>query len=150
MIATKERFERLKIFGNDKKRLALLMFFDKNDGASKVSVSQLDNSELGHRKVNIELEGEDEIVLDNLFDELQRIKKSYDFSNLDNYLKSSIKNMNSMDKLENMDVAKIKIALDLYCLSNFFKQTPHIANINFLNYKDDVFVRRFDEIIEVF
>jgi len=100
-------------------------------------------------KINVEITDEEEDQLDKLYNDIQTIKYSFDFVNLDNYLKSTSKNFQVLQKgndKEQKSIEEIKKFLDLYCLSNFFKQTQSVANVNFLNHKDDMFVHKLEMI----
>lgn len=100
-------------------------------------------------RFSLELSDEEETHLEFVYAQLQTIKKRYDLSNLENYIAAVVKNYSAVEKPETMSVERLRAFLDTFCLSNFFKQTPHIANMNFLNHKDDQFVRRLELILMV-
>lgn len=103
-------------------------------------------------KINLELTEDEDEELDRLYNDIQTVKYSFDFVNLDNYLKSTLKNFQVLQKgaeKEPKTVEGIKKFLDLYCLSNFFKQTQNVANVNFLNHKDEMFVHKLEMIMIV-
>ena len=134
----------MRTFGDHKNKLALLMFGGKVQGGPPAA-----GWEGEHLKFSLELSEEEEARLELVFAQLQAIKKRFDFSNLENYIAAVVKNFSALEKPEAMSVERLKGFLDSFCLSNFFKQTPHIANMNFLNHRDDQFVRRLDLILMV-
>lgn len=148
VIYNEEHFTRIKIFGDNKSKLAMLLFGHKLQN-SNISMSNEMLEDKSQKKFSLELSEEDEARLEAVYSEIQNIKSRYDFCNLDNYISSVMKNYTSIDRSEKLDVEKIRAFLDKFCLSNFFKHTSHITNINYLNFKDDKFVRRFEFILLV-
>lgn len=135
-------------FGEDKAKLAVLLYNKKAE--ESLNQSRLNQTtESKQTVINIELNDDEEEALDRLHDTLSNIKDEFDFINLNNYLKSTSKNLQVLKKNEDddiMNIDKLKKFLDLYCLSNFFKQTQNVSNVNFLNHKDAIFIHKFDYI----
>lgn len=148
IIYNNDRFLRIRSFGDNKSKLALVIFGQKFQN-SMLNISKDATIDLGQKKISLELTEEEEARLENVFNELQQIKKRYDFSNIENYVTSVMKNFSAIDRSEVITIEKIRGFLDNFCLSNFFKQTPNITNINFLNFKDGQFIRRLDFIFIV-
>jgi len=114
-----------------------------------INLSKDETQEINQKRLSLELTEEEEKTLETVYNEIQAIKKRYDFSNIENYVSSVLKNFSAIDKSDVLNLERLKGFLDNFCLSNFFKQTPQITNINFLNYKDELFVRRSDFIMTV-
>ena len=149
---TKESiYKRLRLFGEDKSKLAIFLFEQKiDDSMVQSELNQTGGSK--RTKINLELTDSEEEHLDKVYNDIQSIKHGFDFVNLDNYLKSTSKNYQVLQKgseKEQQTIEEIKKFLDLYCLSNFFKQTQNVANVNFLNHKDEVFVHKLEMIMIV-
>lgn len=144
-------YRRLRQFGEDRARLSVFLFQHKiNESMVQSELNQTDGSK--RTKINVELTDEEEEQLDKLYNDIQAVKHGFDFVNLDNYLKSTSKNFQVLQKgteKEHKTVEEIKKFLDLYCLSNFFKQTHNVANVNFLNHKDEMFVHKLEMIMIV-
>jgi len=147
-VINSDRFTRIKMFGENKNKLAMLLFNQKVQD-SMINLSKDETQEINHKRLSLELTEEEEKALDAVYNEIQSIKKRYDFANLENYVSSVLKNFSAIDKAEVIDLERLRGFLENFCLSNFFKQTPQITNINFLNFKDELFVRRSDFIITV-
>lgn len=139
-ILNQNKFQRLKKFGLNKNNLSILLFKKAEKKISKFGKLTKKT------KIKIGLSEEKEDFLEEIFENISIIKSRYNFTNLDNYLRSTNKNLHVLNKEDRKNIEKLQKFLDLYCLSNFFRQTSNIANRNFLNNTDLIYIKRFEKI----
>lgn len=140
----REAFERMIAFGKNKDKLGLLLFSDK-----VVSNEQSPSSALAKKKITIAVSDEDLERLDSVHQRVMKVKERHDFSNLHGFLVSLEKAASVIEGASTMEAPALTKALTGVSISSFFKQTDFITRLNLLNYKDDVFIMRFDKIVMV-
>ena len=139
-----EVLERLIIFGDDKKKISKILF------ENKFEIFKNDPNETNPKidnKIVLDLNDEEMNFLENVFLTIKNLKKNFQFMNL--------KIMNTIFKKKIKSLKKDFIFDDLK-LENFVKDVKHIyhqffvyenVNINKLNFKDENFIMKFENII---
>lgn len=132
------------VFGSNKEKLGLLLFSDK-----VVTNEQSPSSTLSKKKITIAVSDEDLQRLDQVHQRVMKVKERHDFGNLHGFLASLEKAASVIEGASTMEASALTKALTGVSISSFFKQTEIITRLNLLNYRDDVFILRFDKIIMV-
>lgn len=138
-------FERSLIFGDNKNKLALLLF---NDKIVNTQTGSLDEPGV-QKKITIEMTEETLIALELVYDDIQSVKKRHDFTNLSLFLDRLCTSVSLIENADNIPASELSKVLSLGQMASFFTQTDKMAKFNMLNYRDDVFVVKFAEIVAV-
>jgi hypothetical protein len=147
-VSNQNHFKRIKTFGDNKTKLAVLLFGSKLQTLeNEVDIDE--TQEINRKSLNLELDDNEEAIAEFVYNEIQKIKQSFQFTNLDECIETVTRNYTESGADNLMDVNSIHAFVSKFCYPNLFKDTPYISKTNYLNFKDDLFVSSSEFMIKV-
>jgi hypothetical protein len=141
----REIFNRFLIFGENKNKLALLLFSEQILQTADSNI----NDSIFMKKIIVEISDENLEQIETIYNQIKEIKSKSNFENLSMFLENVARHIELMENKDSLDSSILSKSLSSLSCATFYKQDERVIKLNLLNFKEINFIQRISDLIEV-